>query len=62
MDIREAMVLSQGEQYACRAAPLALAAEAAVTNATTGRALPLLKRNKGLKHTSISLKKANRQV
>lgn len=44
MDIREATVLSQGEQNAGRAAALALAAEAAVADATTGRAPPLLKR------------------
>lgn len=42
MDVREAMVLSQGEQYPRRAAPLTLAAEAAVANASTGRTLPLL--------------------
>lgn len=40
------MVLSQREQNAGRTAALALAAEAAVANATTGRAPPLLKRDK----------------
>lgn len=44
VDVREAVVLSQGEQDAGRAASLTLAAEAAVANATTGRALPLLRR------------------
>lgn len=43
VDVRESMVLSQGEQYASRAAALTLPAEAAVANATTGRTLPLLK-------------------
>lgn len=42
MDIREAMVLRQGEQNTCWTATLALAAEAAVADATAGRTLPLL--------------------
>lgn len=46
MHIRESVVLSQREQYAGRAAALPLAAEAAVTNASTGGALPLLPREK----------------
>lgn len=46
MHIREAVVLSQREEYAGRAAALPLAAEAAVANASTGGALPLLPRKK----------------
>lgn len=42
MDVREPMVLSQGEQDARRTATLALAAEAAVADAAAGRTLPLL--------------------
>lgn len=44
VDVREAVVLSQREQDASRAAALTLAAEAAVANATTWRALPILRR------------------
>lgn len=48
VDVREAMVLSQGEQDTCRTATVTLAAEAAVADATAGRAIPLLERNKWL--------------
>lgn len=42
VNIREPVVLSQGEQDSCRTATLTLAAEAAVADATAGRTLPLL--------------------
>lgn len=42
MDVGEAVVLSQGEEDPGRTAALALAAEAAVADATAGRTLPLL--------------------
>lgn len=44
MDVREAVVLSQGEEDTRRAAAVTLAAEAAVADATAGRTLPLLER------------------
>ncbi len=44
MDVGEAVVLSEGEQDASWAAAFALTAKAAVTNATTGWALPLLRK------------------
>jgi len=44
VDVREAVVLSEGEQDASRAAAFTLAAEAAVANTTTGRTRPLLSR------------------
>lgn len=46
MDVREAVVLSQGEEDTRRAAAVTLAAEAAVADATAGRTLPLLERDK----------------
>lgn len=48
VDVREAVVLSQGEQYASRAAALTLTAEAAVADASARRTLPLLKEVTGL--------------
>lgn len=50
VDVREAVVLSQGEEDAGRAAAVTLAAEAAVADATAGRTLPLLERQTTL-HT-----------
>lgn len=44
MDVREAVVLSQRKQDTSRAAALPLTTEAAVANASTGRALPFLER------------------
>lgn len=44
VDVWETVVLGEGEQDAGRAAAFTLAAEAAVANASTGRAPPLLRR------------------
>lgn len=48
VDVGEAVVLGQWEQDTRRTATVTLAAEAAVADATAGRTLPLLERNKGL--------------
>ena len=44
VDVREAVILRQGKQDACGAAAVTCAAESAVADASTGRALPRLKR------------------
>lgn len=44
VDVREAVILSQGEEDAGWAAALTLTTEAAVANASTGRAFPVLER------------------
>lgn len=53
MHVREAVVLSQREENASRAAAVPLTAEAAVTNAPAGGASPLLQRENILIHTYI---------
>lgn len=54
MNVREAVVLSQGEQDASRAATLTLAAETAVANATAGGALPVLRTSIKDKHIKLN--------
>lgn len=44
VDVREAVVLRQGEEDTRRAAAVTLAAEAAVADATAGRTRPVLER------------------
>lgn len=60
VDVREAVVLSQGEEDTRRAAAVTLAAEAAVADATAGRALPLLER-KTKNYTHIVFKGSKQQ-
>lgn len=49
VDVGEAVVLSQGEEDTGGAATLALAAEAAVADATAGRTRPLLEEREKIK-------------
>lgn len=62
VDVREAMVLSQGEQDARWTATLALPAEAAVADAAAGRTLPLLQQRNSTFKVFVLKNKSNRNL